>query len=446
MPVDGGIAEGYAVIAAVHALASIFNGEKSRKQQKELAEQNQQFQERLEQNRQDFQLQRHLENAKLQRELNEQNHRQRLEEQRINFENTLKSAEWRELVEKWPLNILPSALRNEIMNSETVALQIFFTKSNNENFSKFIYPTVEQGIREFVQRYKNEFNSCNINFYHNAYKENFYGGAFNVNIRYAMRNIPVLIIDLNVPLLNELYITATLWGFDDNSTYEKTIFHLPYDLKKSDGFLNINVLKPIADEILAHLKFVIGYIYDMYNLITYNQSPILPKVTKYEYEQNLSGNLLEYEDLKQQLSIHYNCIYSSILGLNEENTNPAILEIPEVNKINLHNLRLDYALSVKENVKPEEYLKYLDESIKSWCELRTKCPVTEFLLSFRDNRNKIMHYFSDEDIKYFQNLCSAYKELYNEHQISSEIGEICTDMENCIVTLFESASTISGER
>lgn len=433
----------YGGALAANGIASVYNGKKNRKIQKELAEKNQQFQESLEQNRQDFQLQRHLENANLQRELSEQNHLQRLAEQENNFKLMCAQTEWNLFLNRFPLEILPSALRKFQINDDgTVALQVLFNKSNNQNFSKFIYPRVEQGLREFIQLYHNVFNSKNIIFYQNAYKDNVYGDSFTANIRYAMNNMPVLVIDTNV-LLEKTSITMTIWGFDNNDTngiYQSTMFEIPYDLQIIDGKLNKEILNDIADELLAHLKFAIGYIYDMYNLITYNQTPILPKVAGYEIEKSLdkNDNILAYENLRSQLSSHYKEIYSSILGSNEDSTNPALLEIPEVKKIILHNLRLDYALSVKEFVKPEDYLKYLDESIKSWCRLRTDSPATEFINSFKDNREIIPKYFSKEDIEYFKKLCAAYQNT----ETPSDIGKLCLETKDVVL---DASDLISNE-
>lgn len=435
----------YIAAMAAGGITNLLNGKWNRNIQKELAEKNQQFQERLEQNRQDFQLQRHLENANLQRELSEQNHLQRLAEQENNFKLMCAQTEWNLFLNHFPLEILPSVLRKFQINDDgTVALQVLFNKSNNQNFSKFIYPRVEQGLRQFIQFYHNVFNSKNIIFYQNAYKDNVYGDSFTANIRYAMNNMPVLVIDTNV-LLDKTSITMTIWGFNNNYTngiYQSTMFEIPYDLQKTNGTLDANILNNIADELLAHLKFAIGYIYDMYNLITYNHPPILPKVAGYEIKKSPDNNdnILKYENLRNQLSIHYKEIYSSILGSNEDHTDLAFLEIPGEKKIILHKLRLDYALSVKELVTQEEYLKYLDESIKSWCRLRTESPATEFINSFKDNREIITKYFSKEDIEYFEKLCTAYQNT----ETSSDIGKLCLETRESILNIKDIISDSSS--
>ena len=250
----------YVATMVAGGITNLLNGKWNRNIQKELAEKNQQFQERLEQNRQDFQLQRHLENANLQRELSKQNHLQRLAEQENNFKLMCVQTEWNLFLNHFPLEILPSALREfQIHQDGTVALQVLFNKSNNQNFSKYIYPRVEQGLRQFIQIYHNKFNSKNIICYQNAYKDNFYGDSFTTNIRYAMKNMPVLVIDTNV-LLTETFITTTIWGFNDNKDemYQTTIFEIPYNLQQTNGALDATILNNIADELLAHLKFAIG--------------------------------------------------------------------------------------------------------------------------------------------------------------------------------------------
>lgn len=87
----------------------------------------------------------------------------------------------------------------------------------------------------------------------------------------------------------------------------------------------------------------------------------------------------------------------------------------------LHELRLIYALIVKHYISAEQYLHYLDESIRVWVNLRTDKSAEEFLQQLVDNNGEVDKYFSDEDKRYFIRLCDAYYE--NEQK--NKLGNIC---------------------
>ena len=166
----GGFGAFYLATAIINAATSTVNSALARKQQNELAVKNQQFTERMEHNRQNFQLSLSEENAKLQREMSKTNHDMRLLEQQNNFELMCKSAEWNHFEAEWPLWVRPMVLRSEqILDDDTVALRVLFSKSNNDFFTKYVFPEIEQGLVEFVDRYHNIFSSKNIIFHHNAF-------------------------------------------------------------------------------------------------------------------------------------------------------------------------------------------------------------------------------------------------------------------------------------
>ena len=417
----------------ISAVINMFNGSSNRGQQEELAKKNQEFSKEMEANRQDFQIKVNRQNAENQRKLSAENHRLRLVEQKNNFDLMCQQAEWQLFIKDWPLNNLPSVIRkDQILSDDTIALRVFFSKSKNEFFSKNIYPTVEQGLREFVNLYHNEFNSRNITFYHEAYKSGVYGGAFNKNIKHALRDLPVIIIDTNV-VFDKICVSATIWGFDDVDDREATLFKLPFKTKFVDGkTVYPGSPEKLTNAILAHLKFVLGYVYDTYNLVMYDKPPLLPKVAQWELNHNVDGAFLCYESIQPFFAGQYGKIYSAVLGEKKANGNLGFAELPiSFKKTILHNLRLEYALAVKDFVDPEEFLKYLNESISSWCELRTEIPVIDFLNSLKENKEKILKYFSIEDVDYFKKICDAYENAATE----TPIGKICLALKDDILNV-----------
>lgn len=396
--------------AIVNAVSNFVNGKKNRKQQEKLARENQKFNERMEANRQNFQLRINCENAENQRELSEQNHRQRLIEQENNFTLLVQGKEWDHFLKDWPLQNLPSVLRkDQILDDGTVALRVFYSKSNNPIFSNYVYPLVERGLLEFVDSYHNVFSSKNIIFYHRGYKEGVYGGAYNANIKHALNDVPIVIIDTDI-LLDEICVSATIWGFDNVDGQHMTLFKLPFKLKGTNGKPDNDSVKQLANEILAHLKFVLGCAYDTYNMIMYNRAPLLPQIANYELIHGTESAFLRYDAIKAFFGKQYGEIYSTLLSGDGSGENKSFAELPESNKTTiLHNLRLDYALAARDIIAPEVFSKCLVESVNAWCALRTTNSAAEFINSLAGDEEKILRYFSLEDVDYFKKLCDAYE-------------------------------------
>lgn len=408
--------------AIVNAISNFVNGKKNRKQQERLARENQKFNERMEANRQNFQLKLNRENAENQRELSEQNHRQRLIEQKNNFNLLLQSEEYKHFLKDWPLQNLPNVLReHQLLDDETVALRVFYSKSNNQIFSNYVYPSVERGLLDFVDCYHNVFSSKNIIFYHRGYKEGIYGGAYNENIKYALKDLPIIIIDTDI-LIDEIRVSATIWGFDNVDGQHMTLFKLPFKIASNNGKPDLDSVKQLANEILAHLKFVLGCAYDTYNMIMYNRAPLLPHIANYELAQGTDGAFLRYEKIQSFFGKQYGELYSTLLSGETASGQKSFAELPENNKKTiLHNLRLEYALAAKEVLSPEIFNKCLEESINAWCELRTTSQAVDFLDSLSDDKEKILRYFSLEDVDYFKKLCNAYE----TSDIKNEACEAC---------------------
>ena len=422
----------YITTALINAISSTVNGVLSRKQQRELSTQNQDFTRQLEANRQQFQLEINKENIRTQHEMCEKNHQLRLNEQKINFELMCKSAEWQHFLSEWPLRVQPSVLREQqILNDGTVALRVFFAKSSNKFFSEYIYPEVEQGLLEFIDFYHNEFLSNNIIFYHNAYKDNIYGGAINANIRYALKELPVIIIDSNV-LNEEICISVTIWGFGNAQEQHATIFKLPYKFEIINGQVDRKYVNALSNQLLAYLKFVLGYAYDSYNLIMYNKAPLLPQVAHKEknvFPENKSL-LLGYHGIENAFGEQYEEIYATVLGSRTSGRVAGFAERPESYKRTLlHELRLEYANAIKEFVGEEKYQQYLDESIEAWCDLRTKHDSISFLSGLFNDSVEISRYFSLDDIEYFSKLCLNYRNIINK----SGLCNICLKLERLVL-------------
>lgn len=400
--------------------------EKRRQFQLELEKERQEFQTYLESNRQQFQLEVNKSNAELQRELSAQNHAFRLEEINTNFELTRRTQEYQQVEAKWPLHVPPVVMRGEqVLKDCTIALRVLFARSSDAYLQKFFYPIIEQELVDFVDLYKNNLSSRNIIFFHNAWKDECYGGAFGNNIHFALSDLPVLIADANVLPSGQIRISVTMWGVGSDTEFHGNIFKCPYDKSR---FKDENYVLEIAYKVSAYLKFAIGYVYDLYNLIAYNRMPLLPAAVALEKNNLIDSALLNYEEIKQCLTDTYSRMYSQTLSITDGSQQSVydtqaedVQLLVDSKKTILHELRLNYALAVKDYVSTEQYLQCLDESIRAWVDLRTDKSAEEFLQDLAGNGDEVKKYFSDEDKRYFITLCDAYYNAKQKH----ELGNIC---------------------
>lgn len=391
------------------AVSNIVNGNQNRAQQAELARQNRELQFELQRARDSFTLKVNEENYKRQCEMASLNHKLRLQELENNFKQQCLMREWQQIEAQWPLNVLPAVMRHEqCLEDQTISLRVILSKSanstpENQEFQRYVYPSLEYSLKSFVNIYNNDFQSKNIIFYDNACKNGCFGGAFNSNVHYGLRDLPVVILEVGV-LSSMVSVSTSMWGMGNNQMQNFVAFELPYESTK---LKDQSYKQEIANSISAHLKFVVGCVYDLYNLVVYDRMPLLPRTANFELERKARGPVLGYDDIKKEFASYYGRMYSDALSV-PQNKQSAVALIGESKATTLHKLRLDYACSVKDIVSEDVYASYLDESIRAWVGLRTNDKAENFLQKLLNNSSEIVRYFSEDDRQYFHKLCDAY--------------------------------------
>ena len=430
MPVAGSFCTFYIVTALINAAASTYNSAQARKQQEQLAEKNRELTLSMEVNRQDFQLELSERNAEIQRELSLQNHELRIREQQANFEKMCLQAEWTKFLNVWPLINMPSVIRAEqVLPDNTVSLRVIFAKSNDTVFSRIVYPKIEQGLKDFVDIYHNVLGSKNIIFYQNAFVSNLSGGAVDENIHYALKELPVIIINTNV-LLDEIYVSFTMWGLGSREQSHFTVFRIPYHQETKNGNADLAYYTDLTKQMLAYLKFLLGYAYDAYNLIQYNRAPLLVKAAAYELEQGARGCLLENQAVVQAIGEKYGEIYTSVIGAGKGDGKQPYAALPESCKQSiLHRLRMEYAEVLKDCISETEYIRYLDEAVEAWAALRTTRPTANFLTELLEKEGTAEHsilqvYFGTEDVVFFNRVAEDYKKCSKYGKYSKLVSKI----------------------
>lgn len=416
----------YIVTPLIEAASNTLNSYLAREQQERLSEHNQALQIKIEENRQHFQIKQSERNAELQRELSQQNHQMRLLEQQLNFENLCKQEEWNHFLNTWPLINLPSVIRAEqILPDDTVSLRVIFARNNDPVFARGVYPRVEQGLREFVDLYHNEFQSKNIIFYQNGFSGSATGGAVETNIHYALRELPVIIIDCNI-LLDEICVSLTMWGFGSVEKNHFTVFKLPYEPHITNGIFSVEYYSELTDRLLSHLKFVLGCAYDAYNLIQYNRPPLLPRIADYEHQFGKNGCLLNEPKLKHAICETYSEIYSTVIGEPNPDGRNSFARLPEsFRSCILHKLRMEYADAMRDYLTDKQYIQYLNDSADAWTALRTNASTETFLRSLASGKLHVFDYVGKDDRQYLEALCAQYDRVQRQNLYSSLVKKIC---------------------
>ena len=380
--------------------SNLLSGHLSRKQQERLAQQNRELQLQIEKNRQNFQLQQSERNASLQRELCQKNHELRLMEQKSNSENLRNQAEWNLFLKTWPLLNVPSVIRSEqILPDGTVSLRVIFARSSDQVFQKAVYPLVEEGLREFVDLYHNEFQSENILFYHNGFTGSVSGGAVAENIHYALSDLPVIVIETNT-LFDEVCVSFTMWGLADSRKRHFTVFKLPYEPHVANGAYSVQYYSELALQLLAHLKFVLGYAYDAYNLVQYDRPPLLPQVVWCEPQLGTRGCVLHVSGMCDTMEEKYEELYDQVLGARA---------LEGLKGCRLHKLRMEYAEASRRFLPAGQFQRCLDESVEAWVALRTQDQSAEaFLNGLATGDLYLSDYAGEEDRQYLEAMAKMY--------------------------------------
>ncbi|MCL2659926.1 MAG: hypothetical protein FWD64_05340 [Acidobacteriaceae bacterium] len=420
-----------------NALVSAYNGYAQRKLQREEGAENRQLTRQLETDRQNFQIDLFYKNAQLQQRLVDRHHELALLEIQENFDNTCKTIEWQLFLQKWPLLVLPSVLRSkQILPDHTTCLRVLFLHSNDMTSGTNIYPRVEQGLKEFVDDYANEFSSKHILFEHNAFTSPVYGGALETNIYHALKDLPVVIISANV-VDDEINLSLKMWGLGDNQPKQATVFKMPYERKTVNGKPDMEYCRAIADQMLSYLKFILGYVYDAYNLIQYDQGPLLPSVARFELAQGRKGCVLQMPNIDEEIRAKYTEMFSLLSVLSSVNENKRIVQ---------PYTQLRFAVAMKEQILTGSYFSMLHESLRAWTALRSDQDALPFLTLLANDPNLVPRYCSTADEQYLQELSFEMGTCEVESALTyvDSIGKILHHFKELTAVSVSSQPEISG--
>lgn len=308
----------------------------------------------------------------------------------------------------WPFKVSPEAVRNQQVIDGKIALRVFMLPNEpakDKIFATKIFPMIETDLSKYVSDYQNIYGSKNIIYYSGAVKDGFYGTAAIENYKWLMKGLPTLVISSDC-INGVASIWATAWG--SNESLSKHICLFEYDYKsKSEN--------EIANELSARIKYVLGSVYDGYNFLTYNQTPILPEILNSKKQKELDSSPLKCADVNEAYKNEYLALFQNALASADKN------DIP----LQMYN----FANSLRDFITNDEWIACLDNSVETWVwqyikQNEQEQTTEEFLNYLINNPDKCKKDISISDREYIQDICEDYSENLNK----GKYGQLCIEL------------------
>jgi hypothetical protein len=225
--------------------------------------------------------------------LEEEKHRQRLDELRNDIGNLLQKMAYTAAISNWPLSVLPIVMKNQALGNllanqeESIAMHCIFTPSNSHEFNKHVFPLVEKSLEQYCNRHWSIMGDHPVLFYSGAWQAAAAPTEVQIDsMRTALGNLPTLLITpFFRPGDGRLIFQLRMWGvgassndnvyFSDMNEFEPAEFQRTYTDK--DDYVNeTGLLDEIVEDIVPYLECLIGYMADTYFWSALGLAPCLP--------------------------------------------------------------------------------------------------------------------------------------------------------------------------
>lgn len=303
-------------ILVVNVGCNIYNNIKAKNIGTELQSKQQEFIKAQTDRQFDRMRQLQLETEQLQNELDDEVHRQRLEDIEREYDNLVTSLAFKETIHDWPLNSLPFVIKGESFGSflgckPSIAIHCIFAISNSKAFNENLYAELDQRIEQF----------CNLNYGPtSSHPIIYYGNGWRRNVEVTKGRVDQLCTNLNTlpTILIEPHFTAdtgrlkfvvSIWGMGLSSSNATTISIYPREEDFSYGytfdtdFSNDDIKLCSLEELPIYISTIYSYVADIYYNKYYHIPPVLPSVLNQLPEGKLWSRL--YKDNYLKLSASY---------------------------------------------------------------------------------------------------------------------------------------------
>lgn len=230
------------------------------------------------------------EGQELTKALEEDRHRQRIDELKNDIGSLLQKLAYTATINNWPLNVLPIVMKNQALGNilanqeESIALHCIFTPSNSNDFNKVAFMRIEEALESYCNQYWSVMSEHPILFYGGAWKSQQSPTEVQIDsMRTALSNLPTLLITpFFRPNDGKLVFHVRIWGVGASSSgafsipeIEPTEFQRNY--QADDDYVNdTQLIDELVEDIVPYLQCLIGYMADTYFWSSLGSTPHLP--------------------------------------------------------------------------------------------------------------------------------------------------------------------------
>lgn len=273
----------------------MYNNWCGNRQNRELQQKREEFEQAARERNKERMWKLMREGQELTRQLEEEKHRQRLDELKNDIGNLLQRMAYTATINNWPLNVLPVVMKNQALgnllaNQEgSIAMHCIFTPSNSHEFNKHVFPLVERSLETYCNQHWSITGDHPVLFYSGAWQTATAPTEIQIDsMRTALGNLPTLLITpFFRPSDGRLIFQLRMWGvgasgsdnaeFNGLNEFEPTEFQRTYTDK--DDYVNETGLwDEITEDVVPYLECLIGYMADTYFWAALGLAPCLPRL------------------------------------------------------------------------------------------------------------------------------------------------------------------------
>ena len=232
------------------------------------------------------------EGQELTKVLEEERHRQRIDELKNDIGSLLQKLAYTATINNWPLNVLPIVMKNQALGNilanqeESIALHCIFTPSNSNDFNKFVFPRIEEALESYCNQHWSVMSDHPVLFYSGAWKSQQSPTEVQIDsMRTALSNLPTLLITpFFRPNDGKLVFHVRIWGVGASSSDEFSIPEIePTKFQRNyqadDDYVNdAQLIDELVEDIVPYLQCLIGYMADTYFWSSLSLVPCLPRL------------------------------------------------------------------------------------------------------------------------------------------------------------------------
>lgn len=232
------------------------------------------------------------EGQELTKVLEEERHRQRIDELKNDIGSLLQKLAYTATINNWPLNVLPIVMKNQALGNilanqeESIALHCIFTPSNSNDFNKFVFPRIEEALESYCNQHWSVMSDHPVLFYSGAWKSQQSPTEVQIDsMRTALSNLPTLLITpFFRPNDGKLVFHVRIWGVGASSCDEFSIPEIePTKFQRNyqadDDYVNdAQLIDELVEDIVPYLQCLIGYMADTYFWSSLSLVPCLPRL------------------------------------------------------------------------------------------------------------------------------------------------------------------------